>query len=727
MLPLSAPLDPTITPSSNVAQTQQQLGPGDYAPTPEEQQRISEISSKREKYRRFRLPHEATWYVNSSMLRGQQFLQWSVQDQRLKTPPVPPHQQRLAINRIRPKIVARRAKFMKNRTQIEVYPARSDVKSKMDARASKKALNYIWRKHKLEQKKRQALMHAETCSKGFWWIYWDPNIMGRVQVPDPLTGEMTVQEALLGDVCVEVGSAYEVLVGLPGAATLSTQPDMLRVKLRPIEEVRGRYPDHAPFITADSNQTDLFRYETQISSLNASGALGGFGITEVRDRGSQGKTPDGAKDMVLVTEHFERPTPQNPKGRYAVVVGNVLVKDEPQLPYGFHDMDNPYPCVEFTDQPSPNQFWSTTLIEQLIPLQREYNTSRSKLAEHIRNNTHPKLIVWKQNRLKPGAWTSESGEVIELLAVPGIPQPMVVTPPPISSDLWQTMTLIQKEFDDISQVYPAAEGKSGGATSGFQTNLLQEATDLVHTPDLQALHMGLEEACYKLRRLMKQAYTVPRIIQAVGKNMQPDIEEFVNTQIDEFAEVVIEGSNALPDNKAIRMQMIKEMFEVGLMGNPQDPEVIRKALSLMELGGPEDVIDDSKVDENQANSENNHLIAGQPIANPEFYQNHLVHYKVHTNLLKSPESTSWPPEQRMGLITHVIGHLDQFNPQAAAEAAVQYGLPIPPNAQRMMMQQQAEQAAAQADSNAPQPIEGQAQGPSEQQPQQPALGVFPTV
>lgn len=355
----------------------------------------------------------------------------------------------------------------------------------------------------------------------------------------------------------------------------------------------------------------------------------------MRDRGQSGKL-DAQKDMVLVTEHFERPTTDFPKGRYAVVVGNVLVKEQDELPYGFYDMSNPYPCVEFTDQPSPNQFWSTTLIEQMTPLQREYNNSRSKLSEHIRNNSHPKLIVWKQNRLKPGAWTTESGEVIELLAVLGVPPPIVVTPPPISTDLWQTLQLLQKEFDDLSQVYPSAEGKAGGATSGFQTNLLQEATDQVHTPDLQALHMSLEEAAYKIRRLMKQSYDVPRIIQAIGKNSTPDIEEFANSQIDEFAEIIIEGSNALPDNKAIRMQMIKEMFESGLLGNPQDPEVVRKALSLMDMGGPEDAIDDSKIDENQASTENNKFTNGEDVTNPEFYQNHLVHYKIHTNLLKSP-------------------------------------------------------------------------------------------
>jgi hypothetical protein len=131
---------------------------------------------------------------------------------------------------------------MKTRTKIEVYPATPDIKASLDARASKKALDYVWRKDNLEHKKRAALMHAEVSSKGFWWIYWDKDVMGRVQLPDPVTGQNQIQEALLGDVKVEVGSAYEVLVGMPGGGSLADQPEIIRIKLRPIDEVKGRYP-----------------------------------------------------------------------------------------------------------------------------------------------------------------------------------------------------------------------------------------------------------------------------------------------------------------------------------------------------------------------------------------------------------------------------------------------------------------------------------------------------
>lgn len=690
---IPTPLDTTVTPDSNIAQTQTtqqsgELGPSDYSPTPEQQQKISLVRDKREKFRKVRQPHEQQWFVNNAMLRGQQYVEWSVRDQKLTVPPAPPHRIRLAINRVKPKIKARRSKWLKNRTKLEVYAASPDVSSRLDARASKKALDYVWRKDNLEKKKRLAMMQAEVCGKGFWWIYWDANKIGRVQITDELTGQPSLQEAVLGDVCVEVGSAYEVLVGNPSVPTLAGQPEILRVKLRPMDDVKGRYPEFAPFITPDSNQEDLFRYEKQISTLNASG-FGGFGLVEIRDKGNLGV--DQAKTMVLVTEYFEAPCPSYPKGRYMVLAGNVLVKEQDFLPYGFHDLENPFPCVEFVDDPSPSQFWSTTLIEQLTPLQREYNLARSKLAEHIRISVHPKIIVFKQHRMPKNAWNSEPGEIIELLAAPGIPPPIIVNPPALSADLWQAIQLVKGEFDDISGVFPAAEGKPGGATSGFQTNLLQEATDQVHQPDLINLHMALEEAALKIRRVMKEGYTTPRVVTAIGKSMEPEVTEFYNDQIDEFAEIRIEGSGALPDNKAIRINMVKEMFESGLLGPPDTPDAVRKALSFMDLSGPEDALDDARIDENQANIENNQFTKGEKVTNAEFYEDHSVHYKVHTNLLKSSETRQWPEEQRMALIVHVISHLDHFDPNAAAEAALQYNLPIPPNALRMqqqMMQQQ---------------------------------------
>jgi len=709
MLPTPIPaIDPTILPGTPAATP---LSPGDYQPTEDEQKAISDTKTKMEAFRRIRLPHEQQWFINSGMMRGQHYIEYNVREQRLIVN-APTARERHAINRLRAKVLGRRSKFLKSKMKVSIVPSTSEQSDRMNARATNRAIDYFWRKQQMNRKMRHVVMQAEVGAKGYLWVYWDSSRIVQGVQEDPVTGEKVRVEAMLGDVCVEVGSPYEVLVADPTIPTLAGQPEIMRIKMRMVEDVKGRYPEFAPFITGEAGNDDLFRYERQIASLNATG-YGASAYNEARDRGKgQGK----GKDYVLVIEHFFAPTGDHPKGRYRVVVGNVLVKNEDSLPYGFYDLPNPYPVEEHIDSPNPNQFYGTTLVEQLIPLQREYNAGRAKLAEHIKLNVHPKIIVFKQHRMPQGAWHSGAGEIIELFYMPGLPPPIVVHPPNITGDLWRALDTIRGEFEDISQVYPAAEGKTGGATSGFQTNLLQEAADGVHRPDVEGLEDMVTALLIKVRRLMKIGYTAPRMVSAIGANLEPDVEEFLGSQVDEAADIVVMAGGALPDLRAQKLQMLKEMYDGQLLGPVGSPEASRKFFSLADMGGVGDQLDSTKVDENMARVENNDFLKGRPVKNPEFFEAHDIHYQTHTELLKSPETRNWPPEQRIGILLHVIGHLDYINPMAALEAAVQYGLPPPPRA--MSVQQQQQQMAMEGG------VEGQPSSGAPSQPvqQQPPMG-----
>lgn len=692
-------IDPTITPTANIAVNPIPTG-GEYTPSEEDKKIISETKTKRDQMRRAREPHEMQWFTNDAMLRGQQFIEYSVKDTRLVNIPNAPGS-RHAINRIKPKVTARRAKLIKNKVRIFVVPASAEQEDRLNAKATQRALDYIWRRDGLEQKRRRALLKAETQGRGYWWVHHNPTKIGYVLTTDPLTGQKTRQEAQLGDVEIEVGGAYEVLVGDPSIPTIGEQPEIIRIRMRPIDDMKARYPDFAQFIKEKGSTgggEDWFRYEKQTASLNSTGT-GGTDAAKKADEKS-----------ILVTEHFLRPCGKYPKGAYRVLVGDILVKNEEELPYGFYDLPNPFPVEEFVDVPSASQYWGTTLIEQLSPLQREYNLGRSKLVEHIKKAVHPKVIVFKQHRLPNGAWNDKAGEIIELFHTPGLPPPIIVTPQNLAGDLWRVLEMVRQEFDDISQVYPSSEGKSGGSTSGFQTNLLQEATDMVHRQDVEAIDSSVEQMMIKIRRIMKLSYDVPRLLGAIGKNLESEAIEFFADQIDEAADLKVESGSALPDLRAQRMQMVKEMYDGQMFGPAGSPEAIRKAFSLMELGGVDEAIDASKIDENLARIENNDLSQGKGVQNPEFFHNHKIHYEVHTEMLKSPEARSWPEEQKQAAMVHLIGHLDFFDPSAALNAALQYKLPPPPQALQLQLQQQMAASMGQVAQVAGLPMTGQNNG-----------------
>lgn len=642
--------------------------PAEYQPTPDEQKLIAEVDGKFEKWRMERRPHDVQGFINAAMIRGKQRVVWNEGLARLEQRPVGPHRVNLVVNRILPKIRARLAKFTKNRPVPVVVPASSDREDFLNARATQKVLEYVQRKVNLEGRYKEALLWSATYGKGFWWIYWDPSARGMVQKKDPISG-IVVEEVVMGDVAVEVGSPYEVFPSDPGKIRIADQPEIMRVKYRLLDDVRQRYKDKAGYIVGEAKRDEAFMYERQIATLNAR-ETPGLGD---KSSGVGPEAKDGG-DYVLVKELFTKPCGKYPEGRYVVVGGGVLLKMQGFLPYGFHNFANPYPVVEFNDTETAGNFWPTTHVEQMVGLQQEYNALRSGLQEHIRLMKHPKVFVPEQFRMAKNSWTTEAGEVIRYVAMPGIPPPTPWVPPAISSDTWRLLDMMNKEFDDVTNIYPAMQGATGQATSGFQTNLLQEAADSVHAPDIRQHEMSLEDAYFKIRRLIAAGWDVPRLVAVTGKNYEPEVFEFSSDQIDENADIIIQTGSALSTSPAVRSQQVFEMYKSGILGDPADPEVRRQALGLLSLNTQENMQEVTHRDETLARLENLEVSRGEEVEFPKPWENHNIHWTFHTDQLKSPEIREWPREHVMALVSHVVMHAKYIDPNKAISIAQEFGL-----------------------------------------------------
>jgi hypothetical protein len=623
---------------------------------------VNEVNTFYNRARQERRPYEERWFYNAAIVRGSQNLKWNQLTARLESKRVPSHRENRSINLVLPKVRAKLAKFVKTRPLPQVLPAKTDRQSVLDAKATEKVLQFAWRKLGLEPKYEDAILWCMITGKSYWWFHWNPKALATVKDPD--SGQH--MDVPLGDILIELGTAFEVFPDDVGVTRLQDQPRILRVKIRDVAEIETRYELPPGSVKAEMSAQDVFQFQKQIASL---------GSRLVTGLMNDDKTAEGVPTKIAVKEVFWRPCALYPKGRYTVVAGDTLLKDDYELPYDFgSDVANPYPVVEFSDMIVPGQFWPTTMVEQLTPLQQEYNNARNRLAEQMKLQSHPKLIAPKQANLAPNAYNSEAGEKIEYHFIPGMPQPGFLQPPSIAADTWRLFQLVKSEMDDVSNIRPADVGNvNDGGESGFQTNLLQEASDSVHAPDIRRNELAIEEASFKMRRMMAMGYTVPRLIAIVGRNHAPDVFEFSQDNIDEHAEVVVQVGSALPTLKAARSKMIMEMHTAMLFGDPNDPTVKRKVLGMLEVGGVEDATDQLRRDEEMARQENLEVSKGNPIDPPMPWENHQVQYAEHTDQLKSPEIKDWTPEQRDELIRHVILHARFINPQNAMMLAQQFG------------------------------------------------------
>ncbi len=666
---------------------------------------VDEIYNKYDLYRRIRRPYEIQWYVNHSAYRGYPDVRWNSEEDRLEIKKEPAHRTRYRINYIKSKVVARVAKYTRTPPNPSVIPATSDREDIFNARASQKALEYITKKAAIRQRFMQTQEATPLTGKAFLAIRWDEKVTGAAPSKNVLTEEIG---GTMGEVRVDFVSAFEILIPDPGLENLGDQPDILRVKLVPLAMIHERFPGNED-LSGDSKDADIFLYQRQIADLGsrqggmASGAHS-FGEGEEED-----------KKYVLRIEYFVKPCSTYPQGRYVVCAGRRKLKDEANLPGSFMEINeqNPYPFVEFVDDKAPGQFYPDAFVERMIDLQREYNEYRSKIAESLKMNMFPKLIIWNQLGIDETSVNSEAGERLNANYIPGIPPPSYLAPPNVAADAWNAIAAIKKEFDDVTMIHPASMGAGGGQSSGFQTSLLQEAADQVHGPAIQRNAYALEEMYMKVRHLMKMFYTTPRMITVAGRNNIPEVFEFLNTSIDENADVVIEPDTMMPPLRSQRLDQIRQWAAEGLYGNIQDPQVLKKIHDASRMHGFVDPYEDQlHRDEEEAQEENIRMNRGEPLLKPQPWENHMAHWEAHVDEFKSPEAKQWPPEQMQINVLHALVHLNYINPQQALMMAGEFGLQQPLLEIQQLQQMQAMQGFAQGTGpTGPPPQGGPPKGP----------------
>jgi hypothetical protein len=626
-----------------------------------------EVDRKYIAWREPRRSHELQWFITAAYKHGKQTNEAvqtlnSVQDIGKLN-----RRKKNIANKLWAKHRARFAKFARSRPKAFVVPFNSDRQSRLDARATEKSLDYFYNRSQQEQAYLDVIQHASETGKAYWWIYYNPKAQATLRQTNKETGTVSVHDFEGGEVEVQVDSAFPVLVPDLRRTHIWEQPEIMRVRVMDVDDMKAEYPDFAEYIKPDSHISSPFEFERQIAHLSGSeaGALA-----------SMSSDMKGKMTGVLVKENYIKPNAKYPRGRFIVVMNGIAVKDEEELPFGFSDMVNPYPCVEFMDMPQVGQFYTTTFLEQLIPLQRGYNMLRDKLETQIRLNTHPKWVVARQARVPKASITNEAGEVIEFNFIPGMPEPHPIQPGNVAADAWRFAQMLGKEFDEISQLQPAFEGRAGGAKSGVQTNLLQEASDSVHAPDGRGFELAFLDASYKVRRLMKQFYDVPRLISFAGRANTPEMFEFSEKNIDEHASIMIQVGSALSTFKATRIQQMLDLHEKGLLGDPNDPELKRRVLGLLDIGGLEQFQEEARRDEDMARSENIDMLTGMQIPVPYFYEDHMAHYAAHTDELKSPANKELflaKEEIKRGIIAHTLLHMKWINPTAAYGLAMELG------------------------------------------------------
>jgi hypothetical protein len=178
-----------------------------------------------------------------------------------------------------------------------------------------------------------------------------------------------------------------------------------------------------------------------------------------------------------------------------------------------------------------------------------------------------------------------------------------------------------------------------------------------------------EQAYAKLGQLIlmmvEKYYQTPRLLK-LAKGKEYVVKDFVGSDLNGNTDVIVIRGSTTPGSKVIRRQEIVNTYQMGLLGDPNDPKVRDKVLQMLEYGDIAEVWEEQSLDLNQIKQDIEAIEQG--IA-PEVNEldNHVMHIAEKNKYRKGDKFKKLPFELQELLLAnieqHVQAQMQLMNPQ----------------------------------------------------------------
>lgn len=334
----------------------------------------------------------------------------------------------------------------------------------------------------------------------------------------------------------------------------------------------------------------------------------------------------GTNHLCLVITMYERPNKATPNGKYAIVVNHQTI----------HEGDWPFPVKDrlnlflFRQQAVEGTWIGTTLMNDAVPLQVQYNFMRSCIAEHAKKVGNARLMA-AQGAFMEEDLSDDPGSVLWYTPDLGGAVPQYLRPPDLPRWMVGEAGALSSELDDVMFVHATSRGEASfDRASGQALALLAEKDD---SPlGLMAFEesQGWAEIGEFVLRLYEKRVAETRVTQAhpgVGQPGQVRISRWNGKMLKGQTRCIVPLETTLPVSQAAQQAFARDMWDRGLI---KDPVVFARMLRLpqRELMA---VID---ADVARSQRENARMMMGEA-PHPAKFDDHGKHIAEHNRFRKS--------------------------------------------------------------------------------------------
>lgn len=567
---------------------------------------------------------ERQWQINMAFYYGRQNVSWiptatSATGYALQVPKAPPWRVRLIVNKIRPIIRTEVAKMVAQKPRFTVVPASTEDQDTIAARVSEQVFDSVYETQKVKRVLRRMAWWASVTGTGYIKCYWDS------EKPDNDSKQR-------GNFCIEPVTPFHVFVPDLREEELENQPFLIHASTKSMDYVHRTYGKKINGRTIEPNAKaadDIL----EDSFLNLVGA---------QHRKS---------DQVLCLEVWIKPGGHKkfPKGGLVTLLGDEIVQVIDEFPYEHGE----YPFAK-TDHIPSGKFYGSSIVEDLIPLQREYNRTRSQIIEAKNRMAKPQLIAPKGS-VDPNKITTEPGQVI--LYTPGFNPPQPLQMQALPAYVSEELARAQQDMDDIAGQHEISRGKNPSqVTAATALSFLQEQDDTKLSSTIESIEQAVEKVGRLVLGYVKQFWDTPRLVKVVGSDSQFEAKKYKGEDLGGNLDVRVEAGSALPQSKAAKQAFLMDLMKLGLI----PPE---KGLEMLGLGGIEKVYEEVLIDTRQAQRENQRMSEGEQIP-CNTWDNHELHVQVHDKFRKSQQFEALDDNVKAIFEAHVQTHQQVLADQA---------------------------------------------------------------
>lgn len=599
-----------------------------------EEKIVAEITADFKKRQEARRPVELNWRLNMNFVVGNQFAQISSKGDIEESGKEYFWQEREVYNHIAPILETRLAKLGRVKAKAQVRPATSDDEDVASASLATKLIDAVCKENDFSSQLALANSWSEITGSAFFKVTWD------AEKGHALDASGEIKE---GDVTITLCPPFEIFPEDIAITDIDKQSSVMHAKVLTTKEVKRIWGK------------DVKGGEVNVFSFDNAQVGGGFGYTASVPK----IVSEKREDSVTVIEKYEAPTHEYPNGRLIIVAGDTLLY-QGDMPYlNGEDGTRGYPFAKQVCIDNLTNFFGTSVVERIIPVQRAYNTVKNRKHEFM-------------NRMAVGVMAVEDGSVdTDSLEEEGLPPGKVVvyrqgSTPPIMLSPTQVPSEFSREEEKLLNEFVMISGVSEVTTysqvpanvaSGTAISLLLEQDDTRIALTADSLRESIKRISKQVLRLYRQFAKVPRVKRITGDNGDVEIASFCAGNIDS-EDIVFDTISDIEDTLSARRAMVYDLLKLGLFADENgklNASTKARLFEILGFGNWEDGRSNDEIHRKKALKENMEL--EKKDVTIDVYDDHALHIAEHVRMCVSTKCVS-DKAVRDRVANHIAKHTE---------------------------------------------------------------------